>query len=125
MIHDAHDSGIFILGFCWYIVASYELTVEGLAGVDKSERMNMFRRYFASSRYHRLLIQQALVRSAQDSSLLSKVREMERAHSKNFVDMVGVLKKRGYLEEFLVAVKEEDAALLKIIEAYDERMKRK
>ena len=86
------------------------------------ERMNIFRRYFASSRYNRLLIQQTLVRSALDKSLAAKVEKMESAHNKDFVDTIKAVKKCGYLSEFIAAVKEEDGALQKIIEAYDRRM---
>ena len=99
--------------------------LDELAKADKQERMNIFRRYFAASRYNRLLIQQALVRSAQDKSLVSKVKEMEGSHNKDFIEAVKALKRKGYFEEFLIAVKEEDEALLKIIEAYDKRMNRK
>jgi hypothetical protein len=102
----------------------HRLSLEDLAKADKQERMNIFRRYFASSRYDRLLIQQALVRSAQDRSLASNVKKMEQAHSRDFLDAVRMLKKNGYFEEFLVAVKEEDEALAKIIDAYNERMNR-
>jgi hypothetical protein len=49
---------------------------------------------------------------------------MEQAHNKDFLDTVRALKKNGYFEEFLVAVKEEDEALAKIIEAYNQRMNR-
>jgi len=98
--------------------------LEELAKAEGQERMNIFRRYFAASRYERLLIQQTLVRSARDRSLASKVKKMEQAHSKDFVDTVRVLKKRGYSKEFLLAVKEEDDALSKIIEAYNKRMNR-
>ncbi|WP_148681081.1 hypothetical protein [Candidatus Nitrososphaera gargensis] len=102
----------------------HQLLLEELARAeDKQERMNVFRRYFAASRYNRLLIQQTLVRSAQDGSLLSKVKKMEQAHDKGFVDTVKALKKNGYFDEFLAAVKEEDEALVKIIEAYDKRMR--
>lgn len=102
----------------------HRLSIEDLVKADRQERMNIFRRYFAASRYNRLLIQQALVRSAQDSSLISRVKKMEQAHYKDFIDAVKVLKKNDYFEEFLVAVKEEDEALAKIIEAYNERMNR-
>jgi hypothetical protein len=105
-------------------VTVHRLSLEDLAKADRQERMNIFRRYFAASRYNRLLIQQALVRSAQDRSLASKVKKMEQAHNKDFLDAVRVLRKNGYFEEFLVAVKEEDKALAKIIEAYNERMSR-
>jgi hypothetical protein len=116
--------GVFISLFCWYAVTVHSLSLEDLTKADKQERMNIFRRFFAASRYNRLLIQQALVRSAQDRSLASKVRKMEQAHNMDFLDAVRVLKKHGYYEEFLVAVKEEDEALAKIIEAYNERMSR-
>jgi hypothetical protein len=106
-------------------VAVRKLLLEDLARADRQERMNIFRRYFAASRYNRLLIQRALVRSAQDRLLASKVKKMEQAHNKDFLDTVRLLKKSGYFEEFLVAVKEEDDALAKIIEAYNERMKRR
>lgn len=118
------NSGIFISGFCLYAVTVHRLSLKELSKADKQERINIFRRYFASSRYNRLLIQQALVRSAQDMSLASKVRKMEQAHNKDFADAVRLLKKNGYFEEFLIAVKEEDEALAKIIEAYNERMNR-
>jgi hypothetical protein len=107
-----------------YAVTTHRVTLEELAGADKRERMNIFRRYFAASRYNRLLIQQALVRSAQNISFLSKVKVMERAHNKDFIDTVKALKMNGYFEEFLIAVKEEDDALVKIIEAYSRRMNR-
>ena len=102
----------------------HKLLLEELAKADEQARMNIFRRYFAASRYERLLIQQTLVRSARDRSLTSKVKKMEQAHKKDFVDTCRVLQKNGYSKEFLAAVKEEDEALSKIIEAYDKRMNR-
>lgn len=97
-------------------------SLEELSKVDKQERMNIFRRYFAASRYNRLLIQQALVRTAIDNSLKVKLKKLEQEHNKNFSDAIREIKKSGYIDEFLVAVKEEDKALQKIIEAYDKRM---
>jgi len=101
-----------------------QFSPEELAKADSQERMNIFRRYFAASRYNRLLIQQALVRSANDRPLAARVKNMEQAHNRDFFDTVRKLKKWGFIEEFLVAVKEEDEALSKIIEAYDKRMNR-
>lgn len=100
------------------------LSLEELSKADAQGRMNIFRRYFAASRYNRLLIQQALVRSAHDLSLASQVGDMENAHNKDFFDTIKNLKKSSYFKEFLAAVKEEDKALSKIIEAYDKRMNR-
>jgi hypothetical protein len=98
-------------------------SLEELKAAGKEERLNVFRRYFASSRYNRLLIQQTLVRSALDSSLAKQVNEMERLHNQDFFNTVKKMKKYGYLEEFLLAVREEDDALQRIIEAYNQRMK--
>ena len=111
-------------GFCWYGVTAHRLLLRELVKADKQERMNIFRRYFASSRFDRLLIQQTLVRSAQDNSLARKVLEMEKNHSRDFMEAVKMLKESGYFEEFLIAVREEDQALSKIVEAYDKRMNR-
>lgn len=97
-------------------------SLEELSKVDKQERMNIFRRYFAASRYNRLLIQQLLVRTAIDNSLKVKLKKLEQEHNKSFSDAIREIKKSGYIDEFIVAVKEEDKALQKIIEAYDKRM---
>lgn len=96
--------------------------LEELQKAGREERMNVFRRYFASSRYNRLLIQQVLARSARDSALAREVERMERSHNKDFAETVEKVRKYGYYSEFLAAVDEEDGALQKIIEAYDKRM---
>lgn len=87
------------------------------------ERMNLYRRYFASSRYNRLLIQQTLVKSAADEGLAQEVERMEKEHNRDFSETVRRITEYGYIDEFLDAVKEEDDALQKIIEAYDKRMR--
>ena len=97
-------------------------TEEELEKIGNKERLNVYRRYFAASRYNRLIIQQNLVRTAFDKSLISTVKELERAYNKDFFDMVRTIRSYGYLEEFLAAIKEEDEALQKIIEAYEKRM---
>ena len=97
-------------------------TQEELKKIGNKERLNVFRRYFAASRYNRLIIQQNLIRTAFDKSLISRVNELERAYNKDFFDMVRTIRSYGYLEEFLAAIKEEDEALQKIIEAYEKRM---
>lgn len=98
--------------------------LEDLKKAGHQERMNVYRRYFASSRYNRLLIQQTLVKSATDTSLVQEVERMEYEHNRDFADTISKVKKYGYLDEFLDAVKEEDDALQKIIEAYNKRMHR-
>ena len=96
--------------------------IQELVDMGAQERLNVFRRFFASSRYSRLLIQQLLVRSAMQQELMQDVIQTERIHNQNFEDMLETVRKYGFLEEFLTAVREEDSALQKIIEAYDKRM---
>jgi len=105
-------------------VRSFRLpSLDELKKAGHQERMNIYRRYFASSRYNRLLIQQTLVESASDGDLVQKVESMEKEHNRDFADTVDKIREYGYLDEFLDAVKEEDDALQKIIEAYDKRMR--
>jgi hypothetical protein len=96
-------------------------TQEELKKIDNKERLNVLRRYFAASRYNRLIIQQNLIRTVFDESLITRVEELEKAYNKDYFDMVKIIRAYGYLEEFLVAVKEEDEALQKIIEAYEKK----
>lgn len=95
---------------------------EELEAIGKKERLNLFRRYFATSRYNRLIIQQHLIRSTYDESLISTVPGLERSHDQDFFDKVKIMKEYGFLDEFIDAVKEEEQGLQKIIEAYDKRM---
>ena len=105
------------------MASTFELPeLQELVDMGAQERLNVFRRFFASSRYTRLLIQQLLVRSALEDGLLQKVALMERDHYGNFEAMLAKITRYGFLEEFRTAVKEEDTALQKIIEAYDKRM---
>ena len=95
---------------------------EELDKMDFQERMNAFRRYFAFSRHSRLIIQQSLIISALDASYISKVKEIENAQKKEFFDILKKIKSYGYINDFLIAVKEEVQALQKIAETYEKRM---
>jgi hypothetical protein len=96
-------------------------TMEELGRIGRNERLNLFRRYFSASRYDRLLIQQQLVRSTYDVSLISKVKELENLHDQDFIDKVRMVKEYNFYNEFLDAANEEEQGLQKIIEAYDKR----
>jgi type IV secretory pathway VirB4 component len=98
-------------------------TKKELDSIDSKERMNIFRQYFAASRYDRLIIQKCLLSTAYNKSRLSEVKEMERVHDDNYYDKVKTIKEYGFIDEFIVAVKEEERAIQKIIEAYDKRMR--
>jgi hypothetical protein len=91
---------------------------EELERIGKKERLNLFRRYFAASRYNRLLIQKNVIKSAYNEYYPSEILELERSHNQDFFDKV----RTGILDEFIDAVKEEEHALQKIIEAYDKRI---
>jgi hypothetical protein len=97
-------------------------TQKELVAMGAEERLNVFRRFFASSRYSRLIIQQILVKSAIERALSKKVASLESAHNAEFEEVLKTVKEYGFLQEFLTAVREEDVALQKIIEAYDRRM---
>ena len=93
-----------------------------LERIGKKERLNLFRRYFAASRYNRLLIQKNLIKSAYNESCSSDILELERSHNQDFFDKVRIVKEYGILDEFIDAAKEEEHSLQKIIEAYDKRI---
>lgn len=90
--------------------------------MSKEERMNIFRGYFATSRYNRLMIQKILVKCALDDSFYHKVIELEAHHNRNYLETQKLIEGYGYKEEFIAAVREEDAVLDKIIDAYNKRM---
>jgi len=50
------------------------------------------------------------------------VKEVENAQKKEFFDILKKIKSYGYLDDFLIAVKEEIQALQKITDAYEKRM---
>ena len=93
-----------------------------LERIGKKERLNLFRRYFAASRYNRLLIQKNLIKSAFNESCPPDILELERSHNQDFFDKVRIVKECSFLHEFIDAAKEEEHGLQKIIEAYDKRI---
>lgn len=97
-------------------------TEVAVSKMSKGERMNIFRGFFATSRYNRLLIQKILLRCALDDSFYQKVIELEANHNRNYLETRKMIERYGFREEFIAAVKEEDAALDKIIDAYNKRM---
>ena len=83
-----------------------------LERIGKKERLNLFRRYFAASRYNRLLIQKNLIKSAYNESCSSSdILELERLHNHDFFDKVRIVKEYGILDEFIDAAKEEEYGL--------------
>ena len=110
---------------CWLVnkVINFKFPdKEKLERIGKKERLNLFRRYFAASRYNRLLIQKNLIKSAYNESSVSEIIELERSHNQDFFDKVRIVKEYSFLDEFIDAVKEEEYGLQMIIEAYDKRI---
>jgi len=62
--------------------------------IGSKERL--IRQYFSASRYNRLIIQQCLIKSAYDESFISKVKELEDLHNKDFIDKVSIVKEYGF-----------------------------
>jgi hypothetical protein len=79
--------------------------------IGSKERLNLFRQYFSASRYNRLIIQQCLIKSAYDESLISKVKELEDLHNQDFIDKVRIVKEYGFYNEFLDATIRESVNL--------------
>lgn len=96
-------------------------TLAELGDMGRKNRIDVFRRYFATSRYNRLLIQIALVRSALDKSSIRSVSDLECQHNRDFIRISQMMSQLDYHNEFLEAVREEETALEKIIEAYDRK----
>jgi predicted RND superfamily exporter protein len=121
-----YDVCIYMSLICvWLInkVIDFKFPDKGeLERISNKERLNIFRRYFAASRYNRLLIQKNLIKSAYNESSPSEILELERSHNQDFFDKVRVVKEYGILDEFIDAAKEEEYGLQKIIEAYDKRI---
>jgi hypothetical protein len=95
---------------------------EKLERIGKKGRLNLFRRYFAASRYDRLMIQKHLIKSAYNGSAISEVTELERSHDQDFFDKVSIVKEYNLVDEFIEAVKKEEQGIQRIIEAYDKRI---
>jgi hypothetical protein len=97
--------------------SSYELE-----SIGNTNRINIFRKYFATIRYNRLLIQLTLIRSAYDENSKINISELENQQSKDFFRLLQKIKDLNYYEEFMYAIREEEKALETIIEAYGKKM---
>ena len=93
-----------------------------LNDMSKYERLNSYRRFFAHSRYNRLIIQLFMINYASNDSLSSVVANLQNQNLLGFDKTIKYIKNSPYFLEFLEALKEEEEALIKIIDAYNNRI---
>jgi hypothetical protein len=92
-----------------------------LDNMKKYERINFYRRFFAHSRYNRLIIQLCMINYASSDSLSSVVANLQNQNLLDFDKTIKYIKNSQYFLEFLEAIKEEEA-LKKIIDAYNNKI---
>ena len=90
--------------------------------IGRNNRINIYRKYFATLRFNRLLIQLTLIRSAFDQNAIVNISDLEDQQRKEFFSLIKRIKELNYYEEFVFAAKEEEKALKDIIEVYGKRM---
>jgi hypothetical protein len=93
-----------------------------LDNMKKYERINFYRRFFAHSRYNRLIIQLCMINYASNDSLSSVVANLQNQNLLDFYKTIKYIKNSQYFLEFLEAIKEEEEALKKIIDAYNNKI---
>ena len=93
-----------------------------LNDMRKYERLNFYRRFFAHSRYNRLIIQLFMINYASNDSLSSVVANLQNQNLLDFDKTIKHIINSPYFLEFLEALKEEEEALIKIIDAYNNKI---
>jgi len=101
-----------------FVMPSYK----ELNNMTKYERLNFYRRFFAHSRYNRLIIQLFMINYASNDSLSSVIANLQNQNLLDFDKTIKYIKNSPYFFEFLEAIKEEEEALIKIIDAYNNKI---
>ena len=91
--------------------------------MGKDERINYYRRFFALSRYNRLIIQFFMIKNAVNDEPNSIIVNLQDQNFLDFTKTVQYIKESSYYLEFLEAITEEEEALKKIIEVYTNKLK--
>jgi hypothetical protein len=91
--------------------------------MEKKDRINYYRRFFAFSRYNRLIIQFYMIKNAVDDESNSMIQDLQEQNILIFNKTVQYFKKSNYYVEFLEAITEEEDALKKILEVYANKLK--
>ena len=90
--------------------------------MGKNERLNYYRRFFALSRYNRLIIQFFMIKNAVNDESNSIIVDLQDQNLLDFTKTIQYLKESRYRLEFLAAITEEEEALKKIIDVYTNRL---
>ena len=97
-------------------------SIEDLSRMNKGQRLNVIRKFLATTRHSRLIVHQELVRSTFELPLRSHLGTLSQIQIGNFYEFVDNFAKNGYQDELLEAINEETRALEKIISASEKRM---
>jgi hypothetical protein len=107
-----------------YKLLSFDMpSYQELNSMEKNERINYYRRFFAFSRYNRLIIQFFMIKNAGNDESNSLIANLQDQNFLDFTKTVQYIKESKYFVEFLEAITEEEEALKKIIDVYANRIK--
>jgi hypothetical protein len=95
---------------------------DSLELMNSEQRLNLFRKFLAASRHKRLIVNRKLVKSTFDLHLRSNIETLTHIYMDTYYEFVDNIKRYGFEDELLDAIKEEDLALEKIISTYERRM---
>jgi hypothetical protein len=95
---------------------------DSLELMNSEQRLNLFRKFLAASRHKRLIVHRKLVKSTFDLQLRSNIETLTHIYMDTYYEFVDNIKRYGFEDELLDAIKEEDLALEKIISTYERRM---
>ncbi len=96
---------------------------QDLNTMEKNERINYYRRFFAFSRYNRLIIQFFMIKNAGNDESNSMIVNLQDQNFLDFTKTIQYIKQSKYYGEFLEAITEEEYALKKIIDVYASKIK--
>jgi hypothetical protein len=95
---------------------------EEMNNMNKAERINFYRCFFAHSRYNRLIIQLFMIDNAINNNSYSFVSKLQNQNLLDFDNKIKYIKNSSFFLEFLETLKEEEEALKKIIDAYNNKL---
>ena len=95
---------------------------ENLEIMNREQRLNLFRKFLAASRHNRLILHHNLISSTFDLPLRPNIETLVQKYISSYYEYVDNIKRCGYNNDLLDAIKEEVTALEKIISTYEHRL---